>query len=41
MENVQYYINYIITTVTKSWGDEPLDNTDKPSDTQTNKDTEQ
>ncbi len=41
MENVQYYINYIITTVTKSWGDQPQDNTDKPSDTQSNKDTEQ
>lgn len=39
MENVQYYINYVITTVTKSWGDQPQDSTDKPSDTQTKEDT--
>ena len=41
MENVQYYINYTITTITKSWGNQPQDNTDKPSDNQINKDTEQ
>ena len=41
MENVQYYINYIVTTVTRSWGKQPQDNTDKPSDNQINKDTEQ
>ena len=41
MNNENNFITYIITTITRSWGDESLDNTDKPSDTQTNKDTEQ
>lgn len=41
MNNENYFITYLITTITKSWGDQSLDNTDKPSDTQTNKDTEQ
>jgi len=41
MENVQYYINYIITTVTKSWGDQPQDDTNNASDTQTEEDTKQ
>ena len=41
MNNENNFITYIITTITRSWGDESLDNTDKPSDTQTEEDTEQ
>jgi hypothetical protein len=41
MNNENNFITYLITTITRSWGDESLDNTDKPSDTQSNKDTEQ
>jgi len=41
MNNDHNIIAYIITTITRSWGDQPEDNTEKPSDTQTNKDTEQ
>lgn len=41
MNNENNFITYIITTITKSWGDQSQDDPDKPSDTQTNKDTEQ
>jgi hypothetical protein len=41
MNNENNFITYLITTITRSWGDQSLDSTDKPSDTQTNKDTEQ
>ena len=41
MNNENNFITYTITTITKSWGDQAQDNTDNPSDTQTNKDTEQ
>lgn len=41
MNNENNFITYIITTITRSWGDEYLDSTDKPSDTQTKEDTEQ
>ena len=41
MNNENNFITYIITTITKSWGDQPQDNTDKPSNTQVEEDTEQ
>jgi len=41
MNNENDFITYIITTITRSWGDQPLDDTDNPSDTQTKEDTEQ
>ena len=41
MNNENNFITYIITTITKSWGDQAQDNTDSPSDTQTEEDTEQ
>jgi hypothetical protein len=41
MNNENNFITYLITTITRSWGDQSLDNTDKPSDTQTEEDTEQ
>lgn len=41
MNNENNFITYLITTITRSWGDESPDNTDKPSDTQIDKDTEQ
>jgi hypothetical protein len=40
MNNENNFITYLITTITKSWGDQPQDNTDKPSDNQINKDIE-
>jgi hypothetical protein len=41
MNNENNFITYIITTITKSWGDQSQDNTDKPSNTQVEEDTEQ
>lgn len=41
MNNENNFITYIITTITKSWGDQSQDNTDKPSNTQAEEDTEQ
>jgi len=41
MNNENNFITYLITTITRSWGDQSLDGTDKPSDNQINKDTEQ
>ena len=41
MNNENNFITYIITTITKSWGDQSQDNTNDASDTQTKEDTEQ
>ncbi len=41
MNNENNFITYLITTITRSWGDQSLDNTDNPSDTQSEEDTEQ
>jgi hypothetical protein len=41
MNNENNFITYLITTVTKSWGDQPQDDTNNASDTQTEEDTKQ
>ncbi len=41
MNNENGFITYIITTITRSWGDTNQDNTDNPSDTQSEEDTKQ
>jgi len=41
MDNENDFITYIITTITRSWGYNNQDDTDNPSDTQSEEDTKQ